>query len=110
MFVNACNCRSRADGQVLNIDITEVAGVPKDADRATTNKPKFHFKEKRTYEPPARSQTKRRQISGRDAASHNETQTLTEMEELYWFAMALTGDPEFATRLVVDVARNSVES
>jgi hypothetical protein len=27
------------------------------------------------------------------------------MEELYWFAMALTGDPEFATRLVVDTGK-----
>ena len=55
--------------------------------------------------PLHESQTKRRQISGRDAASHNEPQTLTEMEELYWFAMALTGDPEFATRLVVDTGK-----
>jgi hypothetical protein len=51
------------------------------------------------------SQTKRRQISERDEASHSETQTITEMEELYWFAMALTGDPEFATRLVVDTGK-----
>jgi len=50
-------------------------------------------------------QTERRQISERDAASHSKTQTLTEMEELYWFAMALTGDPEFATRLVVDTGK-----
>ena len=27
------------------------------------------------------------------------------MEELCWFAMALTGDPEFATRLVVDTGK-----
>lgn len=51
------------------------------------------------------SQTKRREISERDGASHSETQTLTEMEELYWFAMALTGDSEFATRLVVDTGK-----
>jgi len=51
------------------------------------------------------SLTKRRQISERDAASHSETRTLTEMEELYWFAMALTGDPEFAARLVVDTGK-----
>ncbi len=50
-------------------------------------------------------QTGRRQFSERDAASHSETQTLTEMKELYWFAMALTGDPEFATRLVVDTGK-----
>ncbi len=52
MFVNACNCRSRANGQVLNIDVTELAGVPNDADPAA-NKPKFPFKEKRTYDAPA---------------------------------------------------------
>ena len=51
------------------------------------------------------SQTTRRQISERDAASHSETQTLTEMEEMYWFAMALTGDPEFAARLVIDTGK-----
>jgi hypothetical protein len=53
------------------------------------------------------SQTNRHHLSERDAASHSETQTVTEMEELYWFAMALTGDPEFATRLVVDTALTS---
>lgn len=51
------------------------------------------------------SQTNRHHLSERDAASHSETQTVTEMEELYWFAMALTGDPEFATRLVVDTTK-----
>ena len=51
------------------------------------------------------SQTQRLQISERDAASHSEIQTLTEMEEMYWFAMALTGDPEFAVRLVVDTGK-----
>ena len=51
------------------------------------------------------SQTKRLQISEREAASHSGTQTLTEMEELFWFAMALTGDPEFAARLVVDTGK-----
>jgi len=55
--------------------------------------------------PVPQSQTKRRQISKRDAASHSATQTLTEMEELYWFATALTGDPDFAARLVVDTAQ-----
>ena len=51
------------------------------------------------------SQTTRRHLSECDAASHSETQTVTEIEELYWFAMALTGDPEFATRLVVDTGK-----
>ena len=49
--------------------------------------------------PLHESQTKRRQILEGDAASHSATHTVTDMEELYWFAMALTGDPEFATRL-----------
>jgi hypothetical protein len=26
-------------------------------------------------------------------------------EELYWFALALTGDPEFAARLVADTEK-----
>ena len=56
------------------------------------------------------SQTQRRQISERDAASHSETQTLTEMEEMYWFAMALTGDPEFAVTLVVDTGKHGYSS
>jgi hypothetical protein len=30
---------------------------------------------------------------------------MTEMEELYWFAMAMTGDPEFAAKLVVDTKK-----
>ena len=51
------------------------------------------------------SQTNRHQRSERDSASHTETQTVTEMEDLNWFAMALTGDPEFATSLVVDTAK-----
>ena len=50
---------------------------------------------------------KRRQISKHDAASHRKTQTHTEMEELYWFAMALTGDPEFATRLAADTGKRT---
>ena len=50
------------------------------------------------------SQIKRRQISEPDAAWHSETQTPTEMEEMYWFAMALTGDPDIAAQLVVDAA------
>ena len=55
--------------------------------------------------PQHPSQTKKRQIPERDAASHSETQALAEMEELYWFAMALTGDPEFAARLAADTGK-----
>jgi hypothetical protein len=43
--------------------------------------------------------TDRRQISTTAVALQSE---MTEMEELYWFAMALTGDPEFAANLVAD--------
>ena len=48
------------------------------------------------------SPTERCQISTIDVALQSEMQTL---EELYWFAMALTGDPEFAAKLVVDTKK-----
>ncbi|HVP55689.1 MAG TPA: hypothetical protein VMU45_11905 [Candidatus Eisenbacteria bacterium] len=35
-------------------------------------------------------------------ALHTESPAPDDVEELYWFAMALTGDPEFAAKLVVD--------
>jgi len=38
-------------------------------------------------------------------ALQSEMPTLTEMEELYWFAVALTGDPEFAANLVADTKK-----
>ena len=47
--------------------------------------------------------TERRQISTTDVALQSEMK-LT-MEELYWFAMALTGDPEFAAKLVADTKK-----
>ena len=54
------------------------------------------------------SQIKRRQISEPDAAQpHSEKPTLTGMEELYWFAMELTGDPDLAAQLVVDATNIS---
>ena len=49
--------------------------------------------------------TERCQISTTDVALQSEMQTLTEMEKLYWFAMALTGDPELAAKLVVDTKK-----
>ena len=53
--------------------------------------------------------TKKHQMSKSDVALQSEMQTPgpTEMEELYWFAVALTGDPEFAARLVVDTGKLS---
>jgi hypothetical protein len=51
--------------------------------------------------------TKKHRMSRSDVALQSEKQMpdLTEMEELYWFAVALTGDPEFAARLVVDTGK-----
>ena len=46
--------------------------------------------------------TERRQISTTDVALQSE---MTEMEELYWFALALTGNPEFAAKLVADTEK-----
>jgi len=46
--------------------------------------------------------TERCQVSTIDAALQSE---MNDMEELYWFAMAMTGDPEFASQLVVDTGK-----
>ncbi len=51
------------------------------------------------------SPTERCQISTTDVALQSEMPTLPEMEELYWFAVALTGDPEFAANLVADTKK-----
>ena len=47
-----------------------------------------------------KSPTKRRRGSRGHVALHTEPPKPGDLEELYWFAVALTGDPEFATRLV----------
>ena len=52
-----------------------------------------------------KSSTKRRRGSRNHVALHTETRKSGDVEDLYWFAMALTGDPEFATRLVVDTSK-----
>ena len=51
--------------------------------------------------------TKKHRMSKSDVALQSEPQIsdLKEIEELYWFAVALTGDPEFAARLVVDTGK-----
>ena len=51
--------------------------------------------------------TKKRHNSEADIARQSELQMpgLNEMEELYWLAVALTGDPELAASLVVDTAK-----
>ena len=46
--------------------------------------------------------TEQRQTSTTDVALQSE---MTEMEELYWFAVALTGDPELAAKLVADTKK-----
>jgi len=51
---------------------------------------------------PHQNPTKRHQGSRRYVALHTESPAPDDVEELYWFAMALTGDPEFAAKLVVD--------
>ena len=51
--------------------------------------------------------TKKHVMSKSDVALQSKMQTpgLAEMEDLYWFAVALTGDPEFAASLVADTAK-----
>jgi len=51
--------------------------------------------------------TKKHVMSKSDVALQSKMQTpgLTEMEDLYWFAVALTGDPEFAASLVADTGK-----
>jgi hypothetical protein len=51
---------------------------------------------------PHQSPTKRRKGSRRHVALHTESPVPDKVEELYWFAMALTGDPDVAAKLVVD--------
>ena len=52
-----------------------------------------------------KSSTKRRRGSRGHVALHIETPRSGDLEDLYWFAVALTGDPEFATRLVADAGK-----
>ena len=52
-----------------------------------------------------KSSTKRRRGSRGHVALHTETRKSGDVEDLYWFAMALTGDPEFAAKLVVDAGK-----
>jgi len=51
---------------------------------------------------PHQNLTKRRQDSRRYVALHTESPAPDDVEELYWFAMALTGDPDFAAKLVAN--------
>jgi len=46
--------------------------------------------------------TERCQVSTIDVVLQSE---MTEMEELFWFAIAVTGDPELAANLVVDTKK-----
>ena len=60
-----------------------------------------------TNHPLHAALTKKRRMSKSDVALQSEMQTPgpTEMEELYWFAVALTGNPEFAASLVADTGK-----
>ena len=51
--------------------------------------------------------TNRRDVSRRYAALHTESPVHRDVEELYWFAMALTGDPDFAAKLVIDAGNEA---
>ena len=87
--------------QALNTYVTELAGVPQDANRARSELTS-HFKEKRSYEVPIPKPDRATPNFNNCVALQSE---MTEMEELYWFAMALTGDPEFAAKLVADTKK-----
>jgi len=56
---------------------------------------------------PHQNLTKRRKGSTRYVALHTESPAPNDLEELYWFAMALTGDPDFAAKLVVDAGNET---
>jgi hypothetical protein len=57
---------------------------------------------------PHQNPTRRHQGSGRYVALHTESPAPDHLEELYWFAMALTGDPDFAAKLVVDAGNETM--
>ena len=46
--------------------------------------------------------TKRRRGSRSHVELHTEARKCSDVEDLYWFAMALTGDPDFAAKLVAN--------
>jgi len=52
-----------------------------------------------------KSHSEKRHSSRGHVALHTETRKLSDVEELYWFAMALTGDPDFAAELVTDAGQ-----
>jgi len=52
-----------------------------------------------------KSSTKRRRGSRGHVALHTETRKSGDAEDLYWFAMALTGDPDFAAKLVANAGK-----
>jgi hypothetical protein len=52
-----------------------------------------------------KSLTKRRRGSRSHLELHTETRKSIDVEDLYWFAMALTGDPDFAANLVANAGK-----
>lgn len=51
------------------------------------------------------SPTKKHRNSRHLVALHTETPAPSDVEDLYWFALALTGDPDFAAKLVADAGK-----
>jgi len=52
-----------------------------------------------------KSPTKRRRASRSHVELHTETRKSSDVEDLYWFAMALTGDPDFAAKQVANAGK-----
>lgn len=51
------------------------------------------------------SPTKRSRTSKHLMALRTETPAHSDVEDLYWFALALTGDPDLAAKLVADAGK-----
>jgi len=52
-----------------------------------------------------KSLTKRRRGSRGHVELHPEMRKCSDVEDLYWFAIALTGDPDFAAKLVANAGK-----
>src|SRR3974390_422060 len=74
-------------------------------EQGASSRPRPSSRRNAVMRPLHPNPTERCQMSTSDLALQSDMQTLSEMKELYWFAMALTGDPEFAAKLVVDTKK-----
>jgi len=54
-----------------------------------------------------KSSTKSRRGSRSHMELHTETRKSSGVQDLYWFVMALTGNPDFADKLVADAGRQT---